>query len=171
MGHIFERISRYDVLENMKICNLASEAKAISWIWHFFQVQIVSLVQLHKLEIVNLCCTIWKANDSMWFCICCSERRLMCRSCFHQSKWQNFCWLRWEIRTDSLAWFSLKEWWSDVFFSILYLLVSQPDYCNLSFFCYTSAWLLLLTTFITFWPVLCIMLLTKWVLRFFYPKV
>lgn len=29
MGHIFEKISRYDVLENMKICNLVLEAKVI----------------------------------------------------------------------------------------------------------------------------------------------
>lgn len=29
MGHIFEKISRYDVLENMKICNLVLEAKVL----------------------------------------------------------------------------------------------------------------------------------------------
>lgn len=44
MGQIFERISSYDVLENMKICNLASEAEVVSWICHFFKVQVVPLV-------------------------------------------------------------------------------------------------------------------------------
>lgn len=100
-----------------------------------FKVQIMSFVWLHKPEIVHLCCTIWKANDSMWICVRFWKRKLICKSCFHQSKWQNLRWLRWEIRIDSPTWLSLEEW-SDIFFSVLYLIVSQAGYCNWAFLPY-----------------------------------
>lgn len=45
----------------------------------------------------------------------------------------------WDGKSELIPpfWFSLEEW-SDIFFSALYLLVSQPGYCNFSILLYSG---------------------------------
>lgn len=88
MGHIFEK--KQQVWCSGKHENLQPYIRGQSSILDLTlnkkkSTNCVSLSPLHKLETANLCCAIWKANDSMWIHICSLERRVMCKFSFHQS--------------------------------------------------------------------------------------